>query len=185
MGSREDHCSNRVGGYWRGAHFTPRSQVESGMGSTGQGGRLTRGVVNRTSFFTSLSPFRNCQHQRGRKMWTRGDSHLEARPANPPGTLMPLRSICHCSPPHRPFSPQMAEAHSGTGGVGIAWQLEAGRERGLGRTPCEPLTPPPSPSRLPQKPTTAASVFPPGPSQNLSLGRRWVGPRSTASPLSL
>lgn len=71
---------------------------------------------------------KNCQHQRGRKMWTRSDSHLEARPANPPCTSMLPQSICHCSPPHRPFSPQMAEAHSGTGGVVIAWHLQAGPE---------------------------------------------------------
>ena len=64
--------------------------------------------------------------------------------------------------------------------------MARGPSRRLGHTRGEPLPAPPRLSRLPQKPTTAATVFPPGPSPNLHLGRGGGGtaplPFHCASP---
>ena len=54
----------------------------------------------------------------------------------------------------------------------------------MGSTLCEPLTPPPRPSQLPQKPTTKnASLLPPGPPSKPPHSGGVGGAQLTASPL--
>lgn len=121
-------------------------------------------------------------------MWARSDSHLEVRPANPPGPPLPPQPSLHCPTPQGPPSSSDCSPpwHGGRGGPrarGIARRAQRGGWATPGAASPFPLLPDPACGLGSQPQQLHFSLQ--GLSQTSAsggVGRLGVGPSSTAFP---